>query len=345
MARRITVIASMRNEGAFIVEWIAWYRALGFTDAVIVTNDCTDHSPQLLTALSQGRRIHHLPITPPPGRSITKYKLAAAKLSRPVRWSEWAFVCDVDEFLVIHKGTGRIEELIGPEGSPPPFAAMSLNWRVFGTAGVESFQDIPVHQQFFIAKDISDPLSSTIKTLFRKPLAFQKLSDHAPRGWLAGEGVDMAGEWGVGDNLWVNSTGQVVESFSPLAPVFRLMPENRTSYEVAQINHYMLRSVETFSLKSGTKSPMAQRDRYSPAYFKAADSGNRLDKSALRMIAAFEVEHARLMALPGVARLHALCCADHLRLIAEKHGRDPAADPRIADYLARAAAMENGAPD
>jgi hypothetical protein len=41
------------------------------------------------------------------------------------------------------------------------------------------------------------------------------------------------------------------------------------------------------------------------------------------------------MALPGVARLHNQCCADHLAAIAEKAGRPPQDDPRYATFLAK----------
>ena len=63
---RATVVCSMRNEGPFIVEWVAWYRMLGFTDVLIITNDCTDHSPQLLAALAAAGWVTHLdcPVLP-----------------------------------------------------------------------------------------------------------------------------------------------------------------------------------------------------------------------------------------------------------------------------------------
>ena len=48
---RTTVIASMRNEGAFLLEWVVWYRLIGFSDILVVTNDCTDASPALLGAV------------------------------------------------------------------------------------------------------------------------------------------------------------------------------------------------------------------------------------------------------------------------------------------------------
>ena len=76
---RITVVASMRNEGAFIVEWLAWYKMLGFTDVVVVTNACTDRSPQLLDALEAAGRLYHIRHEVPPGARITEAKLAAAR--------------------------------------------------------------------------------------------------------------------------------------------------------------------------------------------------------------------------------------------------------------------------
>jgi hypothetical protein len=184
-------------------------------------------------------------------------------------------------------------------------------------------------------------------------MAFTKFRDHTPGGWDVGVG----GEWGKGDNVWVNASGTTIDGFSPFAPPLRQTPPGFTSHAVAQINHYMLRSAETYSLKAGTKSGTSNRNRYTDRYRSVADSGKDLDQSALGIHAAFEAKRAGLMAMPGVARLHALCCADHLRLIAQKHGRDPAADPRIAGFLAQAAElateletdleteMENGAPD
>ena len=97
---RVTVVASMRNEGPFIVEWVTWYRMLGFSDVVVVTNNCTDRSPELLDALQAAGWVHHLRHDVAPGQRITHQKLAAATQHKAVRRADWALVCDVDEFLV-----------------------------------------------------------------------------------------------------------------------------------------------------------------------------------------------------------------------------------------------------
>ena len=49
-SEKFVVFAGMRNEGAFIVEWVSWYRMLGF-EVLVGINDCTDHSPELLRRL------------------------------------------------------------------------------------------------------------------------------------------------------------------------------------------------------------------------------------------------------------------------------------------------------
>ena len=62
------------------------------------------------------------------------------------------------------------------------------------------------------------------------------------------------------------------------------------------------------------------------------------DSSAFRYADAFEAMRHRLMALPDVARLHYLCCADHMAAICAKAGRRPEDEPRWQGFMAQAAA-------
>ncbi len=326
----------MRNEGAFIVEWVSWYRMLGFTDIVVVTNDCTDHSPDLLDAMAQERWMHHLRCDGiPPGQGITPRKLAMAAQSRPVRRAGWVFVCDVDEFLVVHRGDGTIHDLLPTGGAPPPFLGMSVNWRIFGTCGVDAYEDVPVHRQFSLALPLSKGLSKGIKTLYREPGWFAHMGEHGPRRL----NLALAGKaWGDPGMAWVNAAGEEVSSWTPRAPYVRRLPQGEATHEGAQINHYMLRSAESFSLKYNTLSPVALQNRYTRGYFRRANAGEEPDMTAFRYADRFDAMRAKVMAIPGVARLHALCCADHLRLIHARAGTDAAADPRIAAFEAQAAA-------
>src|SRR5689334_14422877 len=64
--RRILLAATMRNEGPYILEWVAYHLAIGFTDLAICTNDCVDASPALLERLEELRLVTHLanPVVP-----------------------------------------------------------------------------------------------------------------------------------------------------------------------------------------------------------------------------------------------------------------------------------------
>jgi hypothetical protein len=323
----------MRNEGPFIVEWLCWYRMLGFTDAVVVTNSCTDHSPQLLDALQAAGLVHHIRHDLEPGQRITRAKLKAAASHKAVRRCNWLMICDVDEFLVIHRGEGLIGDLIDLSTDAPAYLGMSINWRVFGTSGRKSFEDRPVHRQFTYAHEVGHRSSRFVKSIFRLVKFFSHLGEHSPRGFDYERAAQKRGNPG---GIWVNTLGQKLPHWAPLDSHLTLMPEALVSHEVAQINHYMLRSVETYRLKRGTKSPVGLSNRYRAQYFRTADAGCAVDISAFRYSARFDALYEQVMVLPDVARLHALCCADHVKAIAEKAGKKAEDDPRYARFLAQA---------
>jgi hypothetical protein len=308
----------MRNEGPFIVEWVAWYRRLGFTDLVVVTNNCTDHSPELLDALQAAGWVHHLRRDIPPDHRITVRKLALAREHPAVRQADWVLTCDVDEFLVIHPGQGLLADLLAPQHDPdgaPRCLGMAINWQVFGTDGKTRFEDRPVHRQFFRACGRHHPLSRNVKSLFRCPKWFDALGEHGPRGLS----LARAGRaWGDPGMVWITPDGRPLPEWTPDGPYLRKTAAGQVSFRVAQMNHYMLRSAETYSLKAGTLSPVGLKDRYTPRYFQAADSGEERDETALRHAGAFDAVFQAAMALPDVARLHALCCEDHRQAIVDK---------------------------
>ena len=337
---RITVLASMRNEGPFIVEWLCWYRMLGFTDVVVVTNNCTDHSPELLDALQAAGLVHHLRHDLQPGQRITRAKLQAAANHKAVRRCNWLMICDVDEFLVIHRGEGLIGDLVDVTAAEPGFLGMSINWRVFGTSGHKSFEDRPVHRQFIHAHETTHRSSRFVKSIFRLVKFFSHLGEHTPRGFDYERAAQKRGKPG---GIWVNANGEKLPHWAPLDKHLTVMPKALVSHEVAQINHYMLRSAETYQLKHGTKSPVALGNRYRPEYFRKANAGREMHISAFRYATRFDALHEQVMARPDVARLHALCCADHVQAIAEKAGKRAEDDPRYAAFLARAEALADQA--
>lgn len=329
------VVSSIRNEGAFLLEWVCWYRMLGFDHIVVVTNDCTDHSPELLDALARAGWVEHLTVDIKAGQaSITAAKLAAASQMRTVRRAEHVLVCDVDEFLVIHVGDGRLPALLAAPGRG--FLGMAINWRCIGSSGVRKYVDLPVHQQFTVAIGPKRPFNRFIKTLYGHPRWFARMGEHGPIGLKLTKAQEKAGMvWGQGDLVWVTPAGHVMTEWQPGGDYVRQVATRRIDHSVAQMNHYILRSAETFGLKRGTLSPVAGRNRYTQGFWTQADRRDGFDDSALRYGADYAQVRAMAMALPDVARLHGLCCADHVRLIADKADLRVLDDPRYLAFLAQ----------
>lgn len=315
----------MRNEGPFIVEWVAWYRMLGFTDVLIITNDCTDHSPQLLAALAAACWVTHLDCPVLPGEKVVGPKLRLARAHPLVKRADWVLVCDVDEFLVVHHGQGRLADLIAVA---PDALAIAVNWRVFGTSGRQLWEDGLTHRQFLRAGPTRNWISRWIKVLHRAPRAFRALGEHGPRGLDPAKAAPPL--------HMVNADGVVVPDWGADQPYLRMLPPELVTHQGAQMNHYMLRSEESWGLKRGTPSAVQGADRYNDSYYRSTNRNEQQDLSALRHEAAFDAIHARAMALPGVARLHHLCCADYAARLAQAAGRTAQEDPRWQHHMARA---------
>jgi hypothetical protein len=122
-------------------------------------------------------------------------------------------------------------------------------------------------------------------------------------------------------------------------PYLRHVAPQEVTHRVAQLNHYMVRDPESFALKRGTPAPVSGADRYNDAYLASNNRNEVPDQSALIYGARFDNIHAAAMALPGVARLHHLCCADYVKRLVTKAGKRPRLDPRWQWHVAQASAQ------
>ena len=322
------VFAATRNEGAFLVEWITWYRMLGFT-VMVAHNDCTDQSPALLAALAAAGWVTPLPFSAEGGNA----KPQAHKLARAhplTATADWLLICDVDEFLVLHRGDGTIASFVDDmqARTPTPPDGICFHWRCFGTQARDSWEDALQHRHFTACGAGNSSININFKTLFREPLRFRRFGDHAPDRFDGGAGI--------GDRHFVDSEGRSLAVFDGAQEPVRMTSPAEVTHRAAQMNHYMLRTLEDFLLKRGTPSASAGVDRYTEKFFKRRNQNSQRDLSALRYHPRFMPLWAEAMALPDVARLHHLCCADRVARIAALSGADPAQDPRWQHHMAMA---------
>ena len=56
---QVTAVSMMKDEGPFVIEWVAHHLAIGFTDLVVYTNDCSDGTDDMLIRLEELGLCHH----------------------------------------------------------------------------------------------------------------------------------------------------------------------------------------------------------------------------------------------------------------------------------------------
>ena len=322
----ILVATAMRNEGPFIVEWVCWYRMLGF-EILVTTNDCTDHSTQLLDALAEAgwlKHVQHQPHADEPPK-LSAYR--AWKREPLFKSADWVLTCDVDEFLVLHKHN-TIAEFLGPP--PHDFRAIAFSWKCFGTGNREIYQDGWVHRQFQRCGLGHLRINRSFKSIVRSPTDFTRPGAHFPHNLKTGAWTEPA-------NRVLQPNGTVLPQFQDAGshPI-RFLEHDQISHDVAQMNHYITRTPDSYALKKGQPCASALHDRYTDKFFEKHNRNGMVDQSAQRSALVFKELHNAAMQTPNVKRLHHLCCADYVRALNKNAGTDAAIDDRLLHHLDKA---------
>ena len=189
---RALAILTQRNEGAFLLEWLAHHRAVGFTDFLVLSNDCQDGSDRMLNRLAEMGKLAHEHNPPPYDKAGIQFAGLKRASDHPLlQQADWILPLDIDEFVNIHVGDRSLTALLA---ALPGADAITLTWRLFGNAGVVAFKDEPVTAQFTRAAPavIHWPWrASMFKTLYRNDGTYGKPGIHRPRA-PAPDRVDMA---------------------------------------------------------------------------------------------------------------------------------------------------------
>ncbi|MBC6437047.1 MAG: glycosyltransferase family 2 protein [Rhodobacteraceae bacterium] len=241
---RRLVIATMKDEGPYILEWVAHHLNLGFDGFVIFSNDCTDGTNLILNQLHKMRIIQHFDNSaglyrgsPECNRQTRAYR--RARRLDVVRQADWVLVIDADEFLNIHAGDGSLDALL--EAVPAHTDAISVNWRHFGSAGQRNFYPAPVTRRFTRAQDVvtSTEVKRALKhkTLFRPRSFPYGFNAHRPDH----KKIDLA------DITWINCNWQHPERLLEW-PGKRSIP-GFYMYGLAQVNHYAVKSRKEYLLQ------------------------------------------------------------------------------------------------
>jgi Glycosyl transferase family 2 len=238
-AMKVTAVLTVKNEGAFLLEWLAHHRASGVTDFLVFSNDCSDGTDAMLDRLQALGWLTHVPNPGPHPQGPQWAALKQADTHPLVRGADWLMPIDVDEFVNIHVGDRTIPALLA---ALPEATAIPLTWRLFGNAGVRGIEDRRVTKTFTLAAPavLHWPWRAHLfKTLFRNDGTYAKLGVHRPRN------PDRARLEG---QRWFDGAGRRLD---PAFHTGRLFVDvGRDLYGLVQLNHYALGSMAGYLVKA-----------------------------------------------------------------------------------------------
>jgi hypothetical protein len=233
-------ILTVRNEAAFLLEWLAHHRAVGFTDFLVFSNDCQDGTDTMLDRLQDMGWLTHVRNDGPHDKGGVQFTaLKQADRMEIVKAADWLMTLDIDEFVNIRAGDHTLSAL---HAALPDATAITLTWRLFGSSDIVRFTDTPVTESFLrCAPEVMvwPWRSAMFKTLYRNDGTYRKLGVHRPRNpdrarldrarWFDGEGREL------GDQFKIR----------------RLFSDyGRPNHGLVQLNHYALGAMESYVLKA-----------------------------------------------------------------------------------------------
>ena len=143
---RAVAVLTVRNEAAFLLEWLAHHRAVGFTDFLVFSNDCQDGTDAMLDRLEELGWLSHVRNDGPHDKGGIQFTAMKRADKHPlVKKADWIIALDIDEFINIHTGDHTIPALLA---SLPDATAITLTWRLFGSMNLARYNDTPVLETF-----------------------------------------------------------------------------------------------------------------------------------------------------------------------------------------------------
>lgn len=271
-AVRITAVLCVRNEGAFLLEWLAHHRTVGITDFLVFSNDCDDGTDAILDRLATMGWLTHIRNPGPHPEGPQWAALKQADRHPLVRNADWILPLDIDEFVNVHVGNRTIPALFS---EVPEATAITLTWRLFGNAGVVAYRDDPVTETFTLAapRVLHWPWRAQLfKTLVKNDGSYGKLGVHRPRAPVAGR---MAAQ------RWFDGSGRALPATFHKGRVFSDLGRDNTA--LVQLNHYPLCAAESFVLKRDRGRAVHADSGLDLGYWVERNLGVEVDRTILNL--------------------------------------------------------------
>jgi hypothetical protein len=256
--KRVCVAAIMKNERPYILEWVAWYRLLGF-EIMIADNGGGDGQTSLLLELETAgliRRfdVRHITVAP----QFPAYRLLfdAARASGV----DYIAFLDADEFfeplgVTAWKGSAAtlLHDLLTETGA----AALGFNWMCFGSSHLTKSAPEPVIQRFTRAAPIDFEPNRHIKSVLNIEKCCDPLDGQTLLGALHPHGIVI-------EEAQYSHDGASCHFLSGFGLVDHVRWKN------ARVRHYVVKSQDEYAIIKSTRG-RSDGSVFFPSYFALHD--------------------------------------------------------------------------
>lgn len=240
----LVIYAMFKRETPWLAEWVTYHRLIGVDRFYLFDSEPTEESERVLRPFAKDGLVKHDQIG---GYNMSNQVQFYSSWNREATGRcVWAAFIDLDEFLFPVVGD-NLAELLAPYEA---FAALSLNWQLFGSSGLQQRPHSALASFVWRARDYY-PTNRFVKVITRP--------EHVSHFTSAHSVVTRDGRECVNEN-------------------FRAVPGPYSTFtgKKMRINHYCVRSREDYQVKASRSRP----GKCSEIFWKLHDRNDVFDESA-----------------------------------------------------------------
>lgn len=246
----------MKNEGPYILEWVAHHLAVGVSNFLIFSDHCIDGTEHILERLDHLGHLRHAPNPKKILHQIPSVQTSALRYATQFNCyqdADWVLTIDTDEFVDIGVGNHRLADLFD---ETEPFDLVSFSVIGHNSNRVKKVGDGSVQTKFtrpiieFSKYNAEGAVyKSAVKTMMRIPQPDAMFRNHRPKF----KHFQATGQ------RWVNGSGdEMPEAFTDNKVN---ICSTKDSMGLARVNHYSIKSQEAFLVKTDRGDAMKMNYR------------------------------------------------------------------------------------
>ncbi|MBE9604754.1 glycosyltransferase family 2 protein [Acetobacteraceae bacterium H6797] len=172
---KLALAGIVKNEAPYLLDWVAWHRAIGFTYFIIADNDSTDGTDEILRGLERAGFVRRLSF---PGRWHKNPQMDAYDhiCKRTAGRFDWVAFIDADEFILPASPENDLPRLLA--GMPGDTGAVALNWALYGSSRHRLATEESILTRFTRRAAMHEEGNRHYKTILRPEAYERRLNSH-----------------------------------------------------------------------------------------------------------------------------------------------------------------------